>query len=265
LRLKDRVALVTGASRGIGRATAMALAREGAKVALNYNRSGELAEDVLRLIRQAGGEAEMFRGDAGDSEQMRGVFQQTIAHFGRLDIYVNNALAGKPLPKNPEDWSYLTITEEQLYEGFYPSFKAAFFNGQLAARQMVAQGSGGVIINITSVHQYRAWRADSLYGSMKAAVSRLTMSQGLELAPYGIRAVAIAPGFIDNRLYPGERGELYDWMADEQVFKEVPLGRGTPSDIAEAIVFLASDDARYITGTTILIDGGMLVPPRATV
>ena len=264
MRLQGKVAIITGASHGIGRGIAIAFGREGARVAVNYRRSRDHAADTVRLVREAGGEAEMYQGDAGDTEQMKELFRAVVDRFGRLDIYVNNALAGKPLPGASEDWSYLSCTEEQLFEGFYPSFKAAFINGQLAARQMIAQGGGGVIINITSVHQHRAWRADSIYGSMKAAVSRLTMSQALELAPHGIRAVAIAPGFIDNRLYPGERGELYDWM-NQQVLKEVPLGRGEPIDIAEAATYLASDAARYVTGITLLVDGGMLIPPRATV
>jgi NAD(P)-dependent dehydrogenase (short-subunit alcohol dehydrogenase family) len=156
--------------------------------------------------------------------------------------------------------AYLEISEEQLYEGFYPSFKAAFVNGQMAARQMIAQGGGGRIINITSVHQeLRAWSWDSIYGSMKAAIRRLTVSQGRELAPHGITANAIAPGFIDVRLHPGERGERYDrnsQIIDEQVL----LGRGRPEDIAAAAAYIASDEARYMTGSCILVDGGMLIP-----
>jgi len=262
MRLAGKVALVTGASRGIGRAIAIAFGAEGARVAVNYRSTAEGARDTVRQIREAGGEAELFQADMGDSAQVAALFQAAIAHFGQLDIYVNNANAGR---RSSSPWThYVDVTEEQLEQGFYLSFKAAFLGGQLAARQMVAQGNGGAIINITSVHQERAWAHDAVYGSMKAAIHRLTMSQARELAPYGIRVNAIAPGFIDMRLHPGERGEGYD-LANVTILNEVPLGAGKPSDIAQAAVYLASADSRYVTGTCLLVDGGMLVPPLATV
>lgn len=258
MRLHDRVALITGASHGIGRAIALAYAREGARVAIDYHSNEDHAEAVARQIREQGGEAEVYQGDASDSPRMAEIVAATVARFGRLDIYVNNANAGRRFPNASR--RYLDMSEEQLYEGFYPSFKAAFVNGQLVARQMIAQGGGGRIINITSVHQERAWTWDSIYGSMKAAIRRLTMSQARELAAHRICVNAIAPGFIDVRLHPGERGERYDQYT-EQIEGEVLLGRGVPGDIAEAAVSLASDEARYVTGTCILVDGGMLIPP----
>jgi NAD(P)-dependent dehydrogenase (short-subunit alcohol dehydrogenase family) len=262
MKLAERVALVTGASRGIGRGIALAYAREGARVAVNYNSTPEGAADVVREIQAAGGDAEAFPGDVGDTGQMDEMFAKVVARFGRLDVYVNNANAGRNWYRGRPE--YLEVTEDQLFNGYYLSFKAAFMNGQRAARQMLAQGDGGVILNITSVHQERAWAHDSVYGSMKAAIRRLTMSQARELAPYKIRVNAIAPGFIDIRLHPGERGPGYD-QANLTVEDQVPLGRGTPADIAGAAVYLASDDARYVTGTYILVDGGMLIPPLATV
>jgi NAD(P)-dependent dehydrogenase (short-subunit alcohol dehydrogenase family) len=262
MRLKDKVALVTGASRGIGRAIALRFAEEGARVAVNYNSTPSGAAEVVQSIRADGGDTEMFTGDVGDTAQMDEMFQKVLERFGRLDIYVNNANAGRYVPRGRPE--FLETTEDQLFNGYYLSFKAAFMNGQRAARQMIAQGDGGNIINITSVHQERAWEHDSVYGSMKAAIRRLTMSQARELAPHKIRVNAIAPGFIDIRAYPGERGEQYDYF-NELVLEQVPLGRGVPSDIAGAAVYLASDDARYVTGTYILVDGGMLVPPLATV
>jgi len=262
MRLTEKVALVTGGSRGIGRGIALAYAREGARVAVNYNRTPDGAFQVVEKIRAAGGDAEAFPGDVGDTEQMDELFRRVDERFRRLDIYVNNANAGRP---GSSGWThYLEVTEEQLFQGFYLSFKAAFTNGQRATRRMIAQGSGGSIINITSVHQERAWDHDAVYGSMKAAIKRLTMSQARELAPHNIRVNAIAPGFIDVRLHPGERGPGADRAADV-IRGEVPLGPGVPSDIAGAAVFLASDDARYVSGTFILVDGGMLIAPNATI
>jgi NAD(P)-dependent dehydrogenase (short-subunit alcohol dehydrogenase family) len=251
---------------GIGRGIALAFAAEGAKVAINFHTNEANAASCARQIRENGGEAEIYQGDVSDSARMREIFEAVVTRFGRLDVYVNNANAGgRPTTRAK---TFLDVEEAQLYDRFFQSFKAAFVNGQMAARQMIAQGGGGRIINITSVHQDRVWPSefgsDAVYGSMKAAINRLTMSEAYELAPHGIRANAIAPGFIDVRLQPGDRGEAYAQRGD-LADREIPLGRGLPKDIADAAVFLASDGSRFVTGTCLLVDGGTLLTATSTV
>ena len=258
MRLQGKVALVTGASHGIGQATAVALAREGARVAVNYNATPQGAEETLRRIREASGEAAAFQADMGDPEQIAGLVAQTVERFGRLDVYVNNANAGQRGGDAPRD--FLSVSDDQLYHGYFLPYRACYLGGQAAAKQMIAQGDGGAIVNITSVHQDRAWPTDSVYGSMKAAVSRLTRSQALELARQRIRVNAIAPGFIDIRAFPGERGERYD-VYNQRAEVEIPLGRGVPPDIANAVVYLVGEESRYVTGQTLFVEGGYLLAP----
>jgi glucose 1-dehydrogenase len=261
VRLKNRVALITGSAHGIGRGIALAYAREGAKIVVNdLHRPPSIgyAADVAKLILDAGGDVEVCLGDASDTPDMERVLASTLRRFGRLDILVNNANPGHRDPGASR--AYMDATEEQLHQGYFLPFKAAYMNTQMAAKRMIAQGDGGQVITITSVHQERPWRSDSIYGPMKAALRRLVMSQARELAPHAIRVNAIAPGFIDNRLVPGERGARYDEF-NLRAETEILLGPGKPSDIAGAAVYLASDDARYVTGTCILVDGGMLLPP----
>lgn len=265
MRLMDKVALITGSAHGIGRGIALAYAREGARVMINdlaTDLSTGHAQDVARLISERGGEVEVSQGDASDTSAMQRVIAGTVERFGRIDILVNNANPGRHDPG--ESRAYLDISEDQLYQGYFLPFKAAYVNTQLAARQMIQQGSPGAIITITSVHQERAWGSDSVYGSMKAALKRLAMSQARELAAYQIRVNAIAPGFIDNRLFEGERGARYDEF-NIRAETEILLGPGRPADIAGAAVYLASDAARYVTGTCILVDGGLLLPPVAEI
>jgi NAD(P)-dependent dehydrogenase (short-subunit alcohol dehydrogenase family) len=265
VKLNNRVALITGGGHGIGRGIAMAFASEGVRVVVNdlpQQPSIGHAEEVAGLISAAGGEVHISLGDAADTADMQRVIGEAVDHFGKLDILVNNANPGRRMFDAPRD--FLNITEDQLYQGYFLPFKAAYVNTQLAARQMIQQDAGGVVLTITSVHQDRAWASDSIYGSMKAALQRLVKSQARELAPQRIRVNAIAPGFIDNRLFVGERGERYDQL-NIRAETEIPLGPGRPDDIARAAVYLVSDDARYVTGACLLVDGGLLLSPASEI
>lgn len=258
MKLQGKVALVTGASRGIGQATAVALAGAGARVFVNFNNTAEGAQETLKRIRDLGGLADAHRADIGDPAQIEGLFAACVAKFGRLDVYVNNANAGRR--DRGRTGAYLDVTSDMLHQEFLLPYQACYLGGQFAAKQMIAQGDGGAIVNISSVHQARAWPADSIYGSMKAAVSRLTRSQARELAASRIRVNCIAPGFIDIRAFPGERGERYD-VYNQRAEVEIPLGRGVPDDIANGVLYFVSDDSRYVTGQTLFIEGGYLLAP----
>ena len=191
VRLKDRVALITGSAHGIGRGIALAFAREGARIVVNdldQAPSRGHAEEVAKLIGEAGGEAEVIFGDASATPDMERAVAATVRRFGRLDVFVNNANPGRRDPNASR--AYLDASEEQLYQGYFLPFKAAYVNTQLAARQMITQGQGGQVITITSVHQERAWASDSIYGPMKAALRRLVMSQAREA--FGSRRPGLA-------------------------------------------------------------------------
>jgi glucose 1-dehydrogenase len=228
-----RVALVTGARTGIGRAIADRLLRDG--YALGYSthdQDDEGAEELRRL-----GELHNVWGDLRDSEVGPRLVRQTVDHFGRLDVLVNNAGLSTAKPA-------LELTAEDFDETFEVDVRAAFLASQAAARAMT---DGGVIVNITSVHEHVPRPGFSVYAPAKAALGMMTRSLALELAPK-IRVVAVAPGAIATERND-EAGELRP---------EIPLGRaGKPDEIAAAVAWLVSDQARYITGTSILIDGGM--------
>jgi glucose 1-dehydrogenase len=250
------VALITGSAHGIGRGIALAFAREGARIVVNdlhREPSTGQADDVARLVAEAGGEVEVCLGDASSTADMERVVATTVERFGRLDILVNNANPGRRDPTAPR--AYMAATEDQLYQGYFLPFKAAYVNTQLAARRMIAQGDGGQVITITSVHQERPWQSDSIYGPMKAALRRLVMSQARELAPHGIRVNAIAPGFFPTAM---NAPMVADPERLARIIGRIPMGRaGAEADIAGVAVFLASAAAGYVTGQVIPLDGGM--------
>ena len=243
--LSGKIALVTGASRGIGRAIAQRLSRDGAAVAVNYVSNANSAEEVAAEIKAAGGDAIALPADVSKLEDIKRLFDQTIEHFGRLDILINNA--GIRISKNVAE-----IDEAEYDRLFAINVKGTFFACQLAARRL---SEGGKIINISSAVTRMMLPGYSIYAASKGAVDQITRVLAKELGGCHITVNAVAPGPVDTELFR-------DGKSDEQVrqmAQMAALGRiGEIQDIADAVAFLAGDDARWITGQTIHVNGGFV-------
>ncbi|MCX6619181.1 MAG: 3-oxoacyl-ACP reductase FabG [Acidobacteria bacterium] len=251
MRLKDRVAIVTGASRGIGRAIAAGLAREGAAVIVNNSNpsSDGLAEEVVRTICGAGGRAAPLRADVADLAEHHRLVAAAVTQFGRLDILVNNAgveFREPFLRTRPETWDRTLAV----------NLKGPYFLSQKAAEAMMGSG-GGKIINISTVHDHHPLRDRSAYAISKGGLMMLTKSLAFELAEHGILVNAISPGAI---LTDMNREALSVPENLNRCLGKIPLKRlGAADDIVGAAVFLASSESDYVTGATLYIDGGMLL------
>ena len=238
-RLTGKVAVVTGASRGIGRAIALRLAQEGAAVVINYNGSKERAQEVKTEIESAGGTAQIMQCDVADAASCDEMFQTIIKEFGRIDILVNNAGITR-------DGLLMKMTEEDFDAVIDTNLKGTFHCIRAVSRQMLRQRSGR-IINLSSVSGVLGNAGQANYSASKAGVIGLTKSAARELASRGITVNAIA-----------EMTEVLSEKVKEGATAQIPLGKfGETEDIANAAAFLASDEARYITGQTLHIDGGM--------
>jgi glucose 1-dehydrogenase len=243
--LAGKVALVTGAARGIGRAVAIELAHRGADVVLNDARNADEANEVAATIETMGRHAKVCLADVGDRAQVERMFDEAIHTFGRVDILVNNAAYSVRKP-------FLDLSPEEVERTWAVSLWGVFHCSQLAARHMAAQ-DGGAIAIISSVHSFRPYPNASAYNGAKAAINHMAASWALELAPQHIRINTVEPGWIDT---PGERTHNTE-QALATGGSRLPLGRlGLPEEVAKAVAFLVSDDASYITGTTVRVDGG---------
>lgn len=247
-QLDQKVAIITGSDSGIGRAIALLFAAEGASVVVNYAHAQAKAQEVLNQIEQKRGKAIVIQADIAQYQQATNLIQQTIDHFGRLDIMVNNA--GMEIHN-----SFLDVTEEQFDRVIGVDLKGAFFCAQAAAREMVKRKIAGRIINISSVHEDLPMPKNAPYCCAKGGLRMMTRTICLELAPYNITVNNIAPGAVDTPIDA-------DVKADPEKMKallgEIPLRRmGQPDEIARLALYLASDASAYVTGSTYIIDGGL--------
>jgi 3-oxoacyl-[acyl-carrier protein] reductase len=245
--LTDKVALVTGGSRGIGRAICLELAAQGAKVVVNYAGSQGAAEETVALIKQNGGEAISVQGDVASSADAEKMVATTIEAFGRIDILVNNAGITRDnllMRMKEEDWDAVINT----------NLKGVFNCTKAVTRSMMKQRFGR-IINITSVVGIVGNAGQANYVSAKAGVIGLTKSNAKELASRGITVNAVAPGYIETDM-TGQLGE----DVKSKLFETIPLARlGRPEDIANVVAFLSSDKSNYMTGQVLNVDGGMVM------
>jgi len=258
MRLKDRVALVTGGGTGIGLAIAELFAREGARVAVSGRRHAELAQAVARVAR-GGGEACAVTGDVSNPEDAERMVEETVERFGKVDVLVNNAgilvRGARVTDVAIEDWRRVLET----------NLTGAFLVSRFAIRQMLAQGRGGAVVNISSVSGILGDAAFAPYNASKGGLNLLTKNMAIDYAKHGIRVNAVCPGRVDtpmprSRMKPGD-----DW---EEILarwgERIPLGRvGKPEDVASAALYLASDESSWVTGIELVVDGGVTMshPP----
>ena len=244
-RLEGKVALVTGAGTGIGQALALRFAREGARVGINYHQNADGARETLAQVRAGGGDGEVFQADVRTAEVARSIVDRAASHFGRLDILINNS--------GITSWGpFLDYTEAAFDDVVNTNLKGSYFASQAAARRFIEQRAPGRIVLISSLVGVNAAPFLSAYSMTKAGLRMLARSLGLELGPLGITVNAIGVGPTLN-----DRNLRDDPEYDAHWGQVVPMGRAaTPEDTASAAVYLCSDEASYVNGATLMVDGG---------
>lgn len=249
MNLQKKVAIVTGAGTGIGRAIATHLVHDGAAVAIDYHGSSERADDLAHALQIVGGQAIAIAADVSDESQVSMLVAETVKRFGRLDILVNNAGIEHEYP-------FLDTPREQWDKVIAVNLTGPYLCSQYAAREMVKLGSGGRIINVSSVHEDLPMPTNSPYCAAKGGLRMLMRTIAIELAKHNITVNNVAPGAIDTPMdapLEADREKLKSLLA------EIPLRRmGKPEDVAAVVAFLASDAASYTTGSTYFVDGGMI-------
>lgn len=242
---RGRVAIVTGAGRGIGRAVALRLAAEGASVAISYRSNDDAARETADAVREAGVECEVFKGDVASAEDVRALFEGVSAAFGRLDILVNNAGVTR-------DNLLMRMKEEEFDEVLRTNLGGTYLCTRAALRPMI-RARWGRIVNVSSVVGLVGNAGQANYAASKAGIIGFTKSVAREVAQRGITANAVAPGYVETEL----TGSLPE-NVKEAIRTQVPMGRfGEAEEVAEVVAFLAGEGAGYVTGQTIAVDGGM--------
>ena len=246
MRLKDKVAIITGSGKGIGEAAAKLFAKEGAKV-VGCARTIEQANKVAQEIVEAGGEAFAVQADVSKREDVQNLVKQTMEKYGKIDILINNAGV-------TADARLVKMTDEQFDKVIDINLKGTFMVGQEVAKVMLEQGSGS-IVNITSVVGLYGNFGQSNYAATKFGVIGMTKTWAKELSPKGIRVNAVAPGFIATPMVETMPEKVLDTMKDKAPLKRL----GTPEDVAYAFLFLASDESSFVTGSVLSVDGGVVL------
>ena len=249
MKLTGKVALVTGASHGIGETIAIRFAQEGADVVINYRSDPAGAASTLAKVESTGRRGLVVQADVGSADGITALMKQAVDHFGRVDILVNNAGVEKHAP-------FWEVTEKDYDTVIDVNLKGVFFTTQAFVKALMALKLPGSIINISSVHEELPFPNFAAYCASKGGVKMLTRNLAIELAPFKITINSIAPGAIET---PINSKLLNDPVKLNALLENIPLGRlGKPEDVAGVAVFLASEDAAYITGTTVFVDGGLL-------
>lgn len=246
-RLNGKVAIVTGSNRGIGKGIAIAFAKEGCNVVVNSHKDSTDANDVVNEIKKIGSDAIFIVADVSKENDVKNLVKKTVDKFGKLDIFVNNAgilVSG----------TVLTLTEKDWDRQMAVNLKGVFFGTKYAVEQMIKQGKGGRIINISSIAGLVGFPGISAYCASKGGVTELTREVALDCAKYGITVNAIDPGVIVTDM---TKGMLDDDATKKMLMENTPVGRfGQPEDIGNAAVFLALDESNFITGHNLVVDGG---------
>jgi glucose 1-dehydrogenase len=249
MSLQGKVAIVTGGNTGIGKAVVLALAAEGASIVIDYVSDPEATEALEQQVRDLGDKVTAVKADVSKVSDLETLIGTAVSTFGRLDIMVNNAGIETRT-------SVLDTTEAQYERVLDINLKSAFFGTQLAAKQMIAQGEGGRIINMTSVHEDWPMPGNTAYCLSKGGMRMLTRTAGVELAPHDILVVGVGPGAVNT---PINAATVADPAQLAKLNSSIPIGRlAEPEEIASVVAFLAGDGASYITATTIFTDGGIM-------
>ena len=244
--LRGKVALVTGASRGIGKAIAKELAKNGSSVIINYSKDDEGANSTLREIKELGGYAKVIKKNIAMKEQCQELIKEVIDTFGKIDILINNAAKS-------EIGLFIDVDDENFQSLINTNLLAPMYLSKYALNYMISKGNGN-IINISSIWGEAGASCEVVYSTTKGGLNLFTKSLSKEVAPFGIRVISIAPGVKNT--------EMNKFLSEEeknQLVDEIPMNRfGDVSEIAKAVIFLCKDDCKYLTGQIIRVDGGFL-------